>query len=155
MYNRMRRIFVALGVALPLIVVVPASHAQQYRRFDNYGSLVCDVDPIQGGFALIFPASIISFTPLYWTAWVYHYDNANNYTSAEQTDWFYYSPPDVYYLSGGGWSMLSNTAQYWYIVRAHAGGSVYLQPFIWDPAIGQLIVNGESWAGSWCRVVNR
>src|SRR5262249_53324348 len=105
MYNRMRRIFLALGVALPLIAVVPVSHAIQL--FWNYGALFCNVNTdTNTGFARIFPPGGTSPTWMWWQAKVHHFDASGVYRGFEWTDSFAYQPPGL--LVGGGWFASTN-----------------------------------------------
>ena len=101
MYNRMRRIFVALGVALPLIAVVPASHAQV---LNDWGLVACYTAQATG--LPILPFKLLVVNPpsvregstnglrLGWAARVRTYDDSgsNQVLQDAQSNKFIYSP---------------------------------------------------------------
>jgi hypothetical protein len=140
----MREILVTLAVALPLIVLVRASHAQTTRLFD-LGRLICSIIPEQNiGRVTILPPQVDAYNWLYWVAAVHHWDASNNYTGYTWTNGFYYIPPDrPYYLRPGGW-IDPTTGQGFFVTPAHALGYVLIQPFVWDDGIKQWILYGPS-----------
>jgi hypothetical protein len=111
MYNRMRRIFVALGVALPLIVVVPASHAEVF--FGGQGSVLCYIDPATNTpYVYVYPPSVINHSAnnfLLWFAEVRYWHTDLKYTGySNVTDKIYFAPQ----LNGGQWYDMKNGLNY-------------------------------------------
>jgi hypothetical protein len=150
MCNRMRRILVALAVALPLIVVVPDSHGQVTMIGSEF--LLCTADQnTSTAWARIFPPTVVWGTTLWWIAAVHHWDAYNNYMGYNWTNWLYHNPPQSVYVPGPGW-IDPYTGLGEFVTAAYSLGTVAIETFLWDEGTYQWIVYGA--VGPSCRLDN-
>jgi hypothetical protein len=144
MYNRMRRVFVALSVALPLIVVLPASHAGELNA--DFGTIAdCRIDAATGlGIVRIFPPLlVVADRVVYWAAQVHHYDYYHTtYTGPVATPYFTWDARGGFTGTGLPWRS-GETGLPYYETYAYPYGYVYFQNYLFDSALGYWDLYGD------------
>ena len=130
MCTNVRKLFVALCTALPLLVVAPAAPAQ--TQILNPENRLCSGRPgdTYGSVTLFLP-NVISNHYLWWGALVYHYlPDGITLTGTGWTGWYQYTPQDPSVLVGiGGW----NHGTYWTLAWTLGYVSTHVYLFDWGP----------------------